>query len=200
MNVGSHTVLTTLKSRSPSTNARAASNKLTGSPSLAHLVQSSSFVFSILPPSEALSFAKQVAEALSQITPSAGAGADGDLIFVDANAISPGTMREINTVFTTLNSEGFTARKVRTVDASIIGGPPREGYNPIFYISSDEKDAHPDSPARTVEALLKGSGIRAEILTGPGCGIGSAKALKMSYAGLTKGFAALAATMTLGKP
>jgi L-threonate 2-dehydrogenase len=72
------------------------------------------------------------------------------------------------------------------VDAGIIGGPPKAGgRGPTFYASG--------ASARNF-AALSDFGLTIKVLDGP---VGEASALKMSYAGVTKGLTALAATMAL---
>ena len=76
---------------------------------------------------------------------------------------------------------------LRVVDAGIIGGPPRDGYaGPVVYASGPE--------AAGFVALLGGRGIDLRVAEGP---VGAASALKMSYAGITKGLVAIAAAMML---
>jgi hypothetical protein len=74
----------------------------------------------------------------------------------------------------------------RFVDGGIIGGPPRAGYDgPAFYVSGAD--------ANLVEALAP-FGLKIVALDGP---IGAASALKMSYAGITKGMIAISCSMIL---
>lgn len=56
------------------------------------------------------------------------------------------------------------------MDGSIAGGPPKEGYSPVFYFSG-EGDA-----AKKLDEKMRGSGITVKTLEG---GIGAASALKM---------------------
>jgi len=100
----------------------------------------------------------------------AEAGFDG--IYVEANAISPATATEI--------SERFP----RFVDAGIIGPPPVESGSTRMYLAGED--------ASTVAELWAGSVLEPVVMDGP---IGSASALKMAYAGYTKGSAALLITM-----
>ena len=74
------------------------------------------------------------------------------------------------------------------IDAGIIGGPPVAGTQdpakgPRFYASG--RDAY-------LLTRLASFGLDIAILDGP---VGAASGLKLSYAGLTKGFTALCATM-----
>lgn len=101
----------------------------------------------------------------------------GDAIFADCNAVSPATVREI----------AAALPGVRFVDIGIIGGPPgAEGPGPRLYASGD---------AARALAPLRDWGIDLRPIEG---GIGAASALKMSYAGITKGIIALGSAMALG--
>jgi 3-hydroxyisobutyrate dehydrogenase-like beta-hydroxyacid dehydrogenase len=90
------------------------------------------------------------------------AGFDG--VFVDANAVSPQTALEI----------------APTVDGGVIGGPPRAAGTTRLYLSGGE--------AKAVAALFEGSVLDARVLDEE---IGTASALKMTYAAYTKGLSAL---------
>jgi putative dehydrogenase len=68
------------------------------------------------------------------------------------------------------------------VDAGIIGGPPKPGYTPQVYVSG---------PAAGMIAVI-GDALDLRPLEGP---VGAASAMKMCYAGLSKGFQALGAAM-----
>jgi 3-hydroxyisobutyrate dehydrogenase-like beta-hydroxyacid dehydrogenase len=98
-------------------------------------------------------------------------------IYVDANAVSPATAAEIRAVVQEAGA--------RYVDGGIIGPPP-EGLQPTarLYLSGA------DAPA--VAELFAGTGFATPVLDG---GPTAASALKMAYAGWTKGTAALLLTM-----
>jgi len=99
-------------------------------------------------------------------------------IYVDCNAVNPKTVEEIASI--------ITATGCPFVDAGIVGGPPRAGYDgPVFYASGDAAQRF---------AVLDRYGLKVRVLDGP---VGAASAVKMSYAGITKGFTALAAAMML---
>jgi 3-hydroxyisobutyrate dehydrogenase-like beta-hydroxyacid dehydrogenase len=93
-------------------------------------------------------------------------GFDG--VYVDANAISPSTARAI------------AARMPRFVDGGVIGPPPRDANTTRLYLSGAE--------AAAVGDLFSGSLVEAKIVSETP---GAASALKMAYAGWTKGSAAL---------
>ena len=74
------------------------------------------------------------------------------------------------------------------VDAGIIGAPPKPNdAGPRFYASG------PQAPRF---ASLREFGLDVRVLDGP---MSAASAMKMSYAGITKGTQALAAAMLLGE-
>ncbi len=115
-------------------------------------------------------------EALALASRLAPALRDGTL-YADCNAVSPATAQAI----------GAELPRARFVDIGIIGGPPGEaGPGPRLYASGAD-----------AEALLplRDWGIDLRAIAG---GIGAASALKMSYAGITKGLTALGSAMALG--
>ncbi|MBR0669555.1 NAD(P)-dependent oxidoreductase [Neoroseomonas soli] len=162
-------VLTCLDGRSAASAARAAAAGMEPV-SEAGLAEADAFL-SILPPAEALATAERLAPVFS--------GVARPPLYVDCNAVSPATMQGIASL---LGVHGL-----RLADAGIIGGPPREGYaGPVVYASGDE--------AASFEALLAGRGLDIRVVQGP---IGAASALKMSYAGITKGLVAIGSAMML---
>ena len=97
--------------------------------------------------------------------------------FADCNAVSPVTVRKIEAA---LPGVGF-------VDIGIIGGPPRgDDAGPRLYASGEG--------AKALEKI-RDWGIDLRPIPG---GVGAASALKMSYAGITKGMIALGSAMALG--
>ncbi len=98
-------------------------------------------------------------------------------VYADCNAVSPETVKGI----------AAAMHGARFVDIGIIGGPPEgEGAGPKLYASG------PDAAAL---AFLNDHGIDLRPIAG---GIGAASALKMSYAGITKGLIMLGSAMALG--
>jgi Domain of unknown function (DUF1932)/NAD binding domain of 6-phosphogluconate dehydrogenase len=93
-------------------------------------------------------------------------------LYLDANAIAPQTAREVATV--------VTAGGARYVDGGIIGPPPAEPGTTRLYLSG--------AAAPEAQGLFAGSALEARIA---GADLFSASALKMAYAGWTKGSAAL---------
>ena len=101
-------------------------------------------------------------------------------MFVDCNAVSPETVRGIGAV--------VAGAGAPFVDGSIIGLPPRTGQvGPRLYISGDREGV-----ARV--QVLSEHGLDVRVLEGP---VGAASALKMSFAGINKGVAAIASAMIL---
>lgn len=121
-------------------------------------------LLSVCPPADALPIAERLAPWLG--------GSDRRPLYVDANAVSPGTARRIGDVVTGAGG--------RFCDGGIIGLPPGTAAKaPVLFVSG------PDTTA--VEQLGR-HGLEVRRVDGR---IGSASALKMSYAGITKGLIAL---------
>ncbi|GLS18346.1 6-phosphogluconate dehydrogenase [Labrys miyagiensis] len=127
-------------------------------------------IFSIVPPAQALPLAETIAPLLRQ--------SHRKPIFVDCNAVSVETVTRVAGV--------IEASGAPFADAGIIGGPPVPGgAGPTFYMSG--------TPALELDAL-NDVGLQTVVMEGP---IGTASALKMSYAGITKGLTGIAAAMIL---
>ena len=164
---GAH-VVTSLAGRSEASAKRAAAAGMVAVSD--QEVARADYFLSVLPPSEALALAERMA---ALIGPS-----NHKPVYVDCNAVSPPTKAEIGQVIQRAGSP--------FVDGSIIGGPPKAGYDgPAIYASGS--DASKFVP-------LGDFGLVVRIIEGP---IGAASAMKMSYAGITKGFTALGAMMLL---
>jgi 3-hydroxyisobutyrate dehydrogenase-like beta-hydroxyacid dehydrogenase len=162
------TVQTLLAGRSAATVARAEAAGLVGVTPAA--LAEASFILSIVPPGEALALAESLAPVLHT--------APRKPIYVDCNAVNPETVARIAAV--------IAPTGCRFVDAGIIGGPPLPGKpGPVFYASG---------PDAADFAALTQYGLEIKQLDGP---IGAASALKMSYAGITKGLTALGTAMIL---
>ncbi|KAH8835601.1 6-phosphogluconate dehydrogenase C-terminal domain-like protein [Flagelloscypha sp. PMI_526] len=132
------------------------------------------------------SLAQDVQSTLATIEPR-----QNDLIYVDCNAVNPSTVKRIQTSF--LQHNKSATNRVKFIDGSIIGGPPKDGYDPAFYASVDQGDEDALSHFLT----LRDYGMRIIPLEGPSASIGDASSLKMCYAGISKGFLGLLMTMTL---
>jgi len=127
------------------------------------------FFLSICPPSEAMALAQKMA---AIITPN-----NKKPVYVDCNAASPPTKVKIGEVIAKSGSP--------FVDVGIIGLPPKEGYSPFL---------HASGPEAANFGALNEFGIKVNVIEGP---VGAASALKMSYAGITKGTTAVASMMML---
>ena len=128
------------------------------------------YLLSIVPPGDALGLAKRLAGVLT--------AANKKPIYIECNAVNPQTVNQI--------AEVIAATGCAFVGAGIIGPPPKPGTtNTKFYASG---------PHALEFAKLNDYGLIVRVLTGP---LTAASALKMSYAGITKGVTALGATMML---
>jgi len=161
-------VLTSLAGRSEASAARA---KAAGMTAVADAqLTESDFLLSIVPPGDALALAQRLAPVLG--------AANKKPVYVDCNALSPQTVERIAAV--------IAATGCPFVGAGIIGPPPKPGTtNTKIYASG---------PHAADLAKLNDYGLIVRVLAGP---LTAASALKMSYAGITKGFTALGAAMML---
>ncbi|RDV03737.1 NAD(P)-dependent oxidoreductase [Undibacter mobilis] len=168
LNAKGATVLTSLGGRSPASRQRAAAAGMRDAGDNA--LAEADFLLSIVPPAEAVALAQRLAPAL--------AAGSRRTIFVDCNAVSPTTAQAVADIIATTGC--------RFVDAGIIGPPPRPGSTATkFYASGDRASAF---------SALNEFGLIVRVLDGP---LTAASALKMSYAGITKGLTALGAAMVL---
>ena len=157
-----HTVLWASEGRGPDTAARAETAGLVDAGSVKAVAGQAEVILSVCPPHAATDVAWAVH----------GFGS----LYVDANAISPGTAREIAQMIS--DSGG------RYVDGGIIGLPPATPGSTRLYLSG------PD--ARSVADLFAGTPLDARVI---GDTPTAASAVKMAYAGWTKGSAALLLTV-----
>lgn len=161
-------VRTSVAGRSDATTARA---KAAGMIAVGddQIVQAN-IILSILPPGEALDLAERLAPLLED--------AEHRPIYVDCNAVSPDTVESI--------AEVIEDAGCAFVDGGIIGGPPKPGSRRTkIYLSGAQA---------TKVAELEQFGLVMPVLPGE---VGVASAMKMSYAGITKGFTALGSMMML---
>jgi 3-hydroxyisobutyrate dehydrogenase-like beta-hydroxyacid dehydrogenase len=163
-------VLISLNGRSATSTDRVRRAGLEGFHDDQRLTDGIDYILSIVPPAAAL----EVAERLRAPLRNAAAPPP----FADCNAIAPTTMRRIERLLEPLP----------VIDAGIIGGPPVPGSQnpfagPRFYASGPH--------ARRLDALTR-YGLDIAVMDAP---IGAASGLKLAYAGLTKGFTALAAAI-----
>ena len=134
------------------------------------LVEGADLVLSIVPPARAGELAGRLLPAIQ----AAGPGA----VYVDCNAIAPQTVTPI--------AASFAEAGIAFVDAGIVGGPPSADFSPRIYASGAQASAF---------ARLNHYGLDIPVLSER---IGDASALKMAYAGTTKGASAVMIAMMLG--
>src|SRR5262245_35004901 len=146
--------------RSAATRKRAADAGLEDAGSVAAVVKASEIILSVCPPHAAVDVATQVAGLRFAGT------------YVDGNAVSPATAREIGGI---IEKGGATF-----VDGGIIGPPPVKPGSTRFYVSGTRADR--------IAALLTAGPPQAIVVPG---GPAAASAVKMAYASWTKGSAAL---------
>jgi putative dehydrogenase len=162
-------VLTSLAGRSAKSVQRAQAAGMTAVADDVQLTEAD-FLLSIVPPGDALALARRLVGALN--------AANKKPIYVECNATSPATMLKISDV--------IAATGCPFVGAGIIGPPPKPGStNTKFYAAG---------PRAWDCAKLNDYGLVVRVLDGP---LTAASVLKMSYAGITKGFTALGAAMML---
>jgi 3-hydroxyisobutyrate dehydrogenase-like beta-hydroxyacid dehydrogenase len=148
--------------RSVTTSKRAELADLVGVPDLDELTRRSDVIISVCPPHAARDVAERVAAVL-------GNQAERPL-YVDANAVSPGTVRGI----------GELLGADRVVDGSIIGPPAWERGGTVLWLSG--------RAASAVAGLFAGSPFDARVL---GPDLGTASALKACFALQSKALPAL---------
>lgn len=164
-------VLTCSSGRSEITQKRAENAGVRSVSSLARFVSEADLIVSLVVPSAAKRVASRVAKALLKV-------GKKDLLYLDANAISPMTAREI---------EGELSRpQANFVDGCIIGAAAKIDRGTIVYLSGPK--------AEEVQALQE-SGFTVRVL---GPNIAQASAFKIVYAGLTKGLQALFVELLIG--
>jgi 3-hydroxyisobutyrate dehydrogenase-like beta-hydroxyacid dehydrogenase len=148
--------------RGSSTRNRAQTSGLEDVETLACAARAADIVLSVCPPHAALALARAVA----------ACGFGG--IYIDANAVSAETAREVGRV--------VEAAGASFVDAGIIGPPPIPGASVRLYLCGKR--------AGDIAPLFEGCIMQAVALEGPA---GAASALKVCYAAWNKGATALLA-------
>jgi 3-hydroxyisobutyrate dehydrogenase-like beta-hydroxyacid dehydrogenase len=167
-------VVTSAEGRSPRTRTAADQAGATTLDALSDVIAESDVLFSLVPPDAAVDFAHKVAAAMqaTKRTP----------LFIDGNSIAPSTLDLVRSVIQDAGG--------RVLDLSIIGPPPAvmprgELATPQFYVAGGD-----------VELLTeyRHHGLDVRVI---GATPGAAKALKMCYAGITKGVIAIVVEMLL---
>ena len=153
------TVLTSLAGRSEESVKRAREAGM--QPVEERALAEADFFLSIVPPGDALGLATRLVPVLT--------AANRKPIYVECNAVSPPTMQKIADVIAKTGCP--------FVGAGIIGPPPKPG--------STHTKIYASGPAAKDVARLNDYGLIVRVLDGA---LTAASALKMSYAGITKGF------------
>jgi putative dehydrogenase len=163
-------VLTSLAGRSAASAERARAAGVTATDD-ASLIAEAEMFLSIVPPASAADTAARFLPVIEK--------AARKPVYIDCNAIAPQTLHII--------AKPFRDKNLPFIDASIIGAAPRpDGSSPRVYMSG---------PMAGEAETLKQLGLETRVLS---TALGDASALKMSYAGITKGFQALGSAMALG--
>jgi putative dehydrogenase len=164
-------VLTYDKDRGEVSRKRGENAGVKSLPSMTRLVDDAELILSIVVPSAAKRVAAKVAKAVAK-------SGRKELLYLDANAISPMTADAIAAV---LKPAG-----VNFVDGCIIGSAARMGKGTIVYVSGPE--------AQRLQAL-EAFGIPIRVL---GPNTSQASSFKVVYAGLTKGLQGLFVELLMG--
>lgn len=164
-------VLTYDRDRGDVSRKRAANAGVQSLPSMTKLVQTSELIVSIVVPSAAKRVAARVVRAVQKT-------GRGDLLFLDANAISPMTANAIAAI--------LAPTGVKFIDGCIIGSAAKMGKGTIVYASGPEADRLQS---------LQSFAIPVRVL---GPHTSQASAFKVVYAGLTKGLQGLFVELLMG--
>ncbi len=156
-------VMSPLKNRSTQTVERAKKYGIEDSISLENSIMNSDLIISILVPDAAEDLAKEVSNLSKKL--------DKEIIFADLNAISPETVKKMNS--------SMSGTKVKFIDGGIIGGPPEGDKMPRIYVSGQNSNLF---------SRLDGLGMKVIDMNGS---VGDASAMKMAYASITKGYSSL---------
>jgi 3-hydroxyisobutyrate dehydrogenase-like beta-hydroxyacid dehydrogenase len=133
----------------------------------ASMIAQADYLLSIVPPAASVALAERLAPAL--------ATAARKPIYADCNAVAPATARRIG--------ELLAPAGCRYVDAGLFGGPTSGKPGIVIFASG---------PAAVEMSVLAEYGPVVHVIDGP---IGAASAMKLSFAGLNKGFTGLGASM-----
>ncbi len=159
-------VITCLAQRSQRTRELSETAGITDVPDFGEMIDQADIVLSVLVPERAVEVAQQVADVIRKSGKS--------LPFADCNPVAPAVALEMAEI---IDSAGG-----RYIDGGIIGSPPGRGEPPRFYASG---------PHEAIMGQLDGRGISVPMMGGE---VGRASAIKMCYASLSKGAAALNAS------
>ncbi|KAF2641717.1 hypothetical protein P280DRAFT_367739, partial [Massarina eburnea CBS 473.64] len=176
-------IITNISSRSPSTQARAKSANITCVSSDVELVKEADYVFSIVPPRDAVATAQRIVDAMKDREgENVREGKTEPLYYLDLNAIAPSTSRYIAALFEK------EAPSIRVIDGGIIGGPPTLPSPSSSESITWTRPGIPISgpyllPSPELASLLNMRYLNPQI--------GAASGLKCTFAAMGKGFIAL---------
>ena len=156
-------VITCLAGRSERTRTLSEKAGIRDVATMEELVEQADLILSMTVSEAVPSLCRQVADGIR--------ATGADTLFAECNAISPQMTREMEPIITEAGG--------RFVDVSIIGGPPRPGYSPHFYVSGSQTPNF---------AEVGQFGLDVRLLDGE---VGQASGIKMCYAAMTKGSWAL---------
>ena len=163
------TIYTSLDGRSDRTRRLAEHAGFLDAGSLSALVEKCDVILSVLNPAAAHEVAESVARAV--------ATTGSKPLFVDCNAIAPGSMHSIAQIILSVGG--------RCVDGAVMSAPPRDGVKGRLIVSGP--DAHELKALATPEFSVSVVGAR----------VGDASAIKMCDAVMTKGVTALVLEMMI---
>ena len=163
-------IVTSLDGRSAASRERAARAKIEDVGKLNTFVREADLILSIMPPTQAASFASAILAALEET--------DEATVFAECNPLAPDNVRAIAASFN--SGTPF-------IDAGIVGSPPgTSGMATRFYVSGPHR------------ALLEPINCETVVVKTAGDELGDASALKMCYAALNKGTATLRTAVLIG--
>ncbi|KAI9740997.1 MAG: hypothetical protein M1834_002708 [Cirrosporium novae-zelandiae] len=179
LKANSYHVVTVASNRSQATRTRIQEAEVENLSSDEQIYCHSDYIFSIAPPRDARSIAERVLKA----SKSTNVNRNGQLYYVDFNAISPQSTLELSRLFESNPQISF-------LDGGIIGGPPTligptEWKKPSLVVSGPR--IFQDNTAPSGSNLAETLNIRHI-----NDSIGSASGLKMCFASIIKGLTALA--------
>ncbi|KAK3394709.1 6-phosphogluconate dehydrogenase [Podospora didyma] len=183
-----YSVVTNCAGRSQDTIDRAQAVGAELLPTDVALVDACDVILSVVPPKEAVATAERIVAALSatkllQRT--------SPLYLADMNAVSPASVRNIAALFASSSSSS-----VYFIDGSILGGPPSlpEDGDPTAPVSEWYRPLLPTSGPHSLASIPGyGAHLAATLqIKHIGPEIGAASGLKMCFASLSKGYAAIA--------
>ena len=163
---GGYRVVSALEGRSDRTQALSKEAGIENIGEIGNLFLESDLILSIMRPDKALEFVLSLTKLANQYS--------SNPTIVDLNAIAPATGK--------IAAKAANGAGLKFIDGGIIGGPPKapENHSPRLYVSG---------PGSEELIELNGTGLNFRSL---GSKVGSASALKMSYAAMTKGLTAIA--------